>query len=114
MHKDFRTQLSHDIREYFHNNTLPELEPTTTWQAHKAVVRGIFISRAAYIKRTKEQKYLDSLKKTKGFTKRPLPNPYGRLGTEYTIDHETNKWATPRRNSTYATEPENTHLHSGQ
>ncbi|CAH2222693.1 Hypothetical predicted protein [Pelobates cultripes] len=48
MHKDFRTQLSHDIREYFHNNTLPELEPTTTWQAHKAVVRGIFISRAAY------------------------------------------------------------------
>ncbi|CAH2284808.1 endonuclease reverse transcriptase [Pelobates cultripes] len=52
LHNDeYMKELADDLTLYFTQNDNGEMPPTTIWQAHKAVIRGLLIRKVAYIKK---------------------------------------------------------------
>ena len=52
--KEIMTKISEAIEFYFKENTLAHTSATTQWDAFKSVIRGRFISLAAYVKKKRE------------------------------------------------------------
>ncbi|CAH2223742.1 Hypothetical predicted protein, partial [Pelobates cultripes] len=57
----FTTTLTEALTSYFQTNDTPDVHPTTVWQAHKAVIRGLLISRASFLKKKAQQEHLHLL-----------------------------------------------------
>ena len=49
-------EIASEIKDYFILNSNPDISPSTLWMAHKAVVRGHLIKRAAQCNRSKWEK----------------------------------------------------------
>ncbi|CAH2245260.1 Hypothetical predicted protein [Pelobates cultripes] len=67
--------LQSELTSYFHTNDTHDVSPETIWQAHKTVLRGLAISKAAYIKRTAQQEYNTLLKTLRDQTNEHLLKP---------------------------------------
>ncbi|CAH2321804.1 Hypothetical predicted protein, partial [Pelobates cultripes] len=71
----FKNTLEKEIKLYFDTNYTPQTQPQNVWLAHKAVIRGLIISRAAYLKRKARDEYTTLLKKLRDQTNAHLLSP---------------------------------------
>ncbi|CAH2223942.1 endonuclease, partial, partial [Pelobates cultripes] len=78
----FKHKLQTELTEYFRLNDRLDTSPTLVWQAHKAVVRGQLISRAAYLRRISQQHHLTLLTKLRDLKLAQFLHPKTNLTTE--------------------------------
>ncbi|CAH2284878.1 LINE-1 reverse transcriptase [Pelobates cultripes] len=71
----FSQTLTDALCTYFQINDTPDIHPTTLWQAHKAVIRGLLISRASYVKKKAQEEYLNLLRTLRDATAANIMNP---------------------------------------
>lgn len=57
------TDVTNELKHYFHTNDTEYCDPGILWKAHKAVMRGVLIKHGAHIKREREQQLLQLLHK---------------------------------------------------
>ncbi|CAH2219773.1 Hypothetical predicted protein [Pelobates cultripes] len=51
------------MHTYFQTNDTPDITPLTLWMAHKPVIRGILIRRAAHLKKQQQHSHIQNLKR---------------------------------------------------
>ncbi|CAH2301068.1 Hypothetical predicted protein, partial [Pelobates cultripes] len=73
--ESFQETLTGDITRYFEVNCTPQMPPHNIWLAHKAVIRGLLINRAAYLKRHANRQYMSLLKTLRDQTATHLLSP---------------------------------------
>ncbi|CAH2250777.1 Hypothetical predicted protein [Pelobates cultripes] len=73
--RSFKDSLEKEINLYFTTNCTPQAQPQNTWVAHKAVIRGLLISRVVYLKKTAQHDYTSLLKLLRDQTQAQLISP---------------------------------------
>lgn len=90
--KNYALSISSEINFFLEVNKTPGMAPSSIWEALKAKLRGIFISRSSYLNRTRKSRLLEIsnaiLDIDKSYTSLPTPALYKKrleLQTEFNL-----------------------------